>query len=990
MIRNGEISRAVHRALMMSAVAAAGASLPLHAQDQDQTSSVETVTVTGSRIPLPNLTSISPVTSISSEEIKMQGTTRVEDLINNLPQAFADYGGNLSNGATGAATIDLRNLGSERTLVLINGRRLMPGDPTQNGAASADVNQIPGALVERVEILTGGASAVYGADAIAGVVNFIMNDNFEGLRFEGQYSFYQHNNDNAINDIVDAKGYQTPDSNVRDGYARDFTITAGINSPDGKGNATVYVGYRQMDSLSQDQRDFSACSLNSGDEFTCGGSGTTAPARFVTPTGGNFILGDGNVLRPYTSADAYNFAPTNYYQRPDERKTAGLFAHYDINEHSQVYTEFMFMDDRTIAQIAPSGAFLGGGPGAPPFFGNNLINCDNPLLSASQVTAFCGNPGNLAPNGDALVNIGRRNVEGGPRIDDLRHTSYRAVVGSKGEIVPGWTYDAYGLYGETVYSENYRNDFSRTRLGKALNAVRDPSGNIVCRVNADADLSNNDPNCVPYNIFQLGGVTQDQLNYLQVPGFQSGGTIEQVASLVVAGDLGQHGFKLPGATDGLGVVFGAEYRQEESELRADAAFQTNDLAGQGAPTLDTFGQFSVKELFTEARLPILQDKAWAKVLSVEAGYRYSDYSLDFDTDTYKFGADWAPADAFRVRASFQRAVRSPNIQELFLQNRVQLDGSTDPCASEELGDTPEASLAQCLLTGITPAQYGQILANPAAQYNGLVGGNPNLDPESSDTVSFGFVLTPGFAPGLSVAIDYYNIKVEHVIDDLGADFVLNNCLTTGDEFYCGLVNRAPNGSLWLGDGGYIENPTLNKGSLETTGIDVDAAYRFDMGSLGRLAFSFIGTYTDEYITEPLPGSDTYDCAGLYGTVCEVPIPEWRHKARATWTTPYDFDLTVSWRFIQAVDLDSTSSNPQLAGDVPVTDAKLNARNYIDLSGSYQWNNLTARLGVNNVFDKDPPVLGASNLPPVFGNGNTFPQVYDTLGRYIFLGLQADF
>jgi outer membrane cobalamin receptor len=305
MNRNRDISRAVRRALVMSAVAtASAASLSAQAQDQEQDQPVETVTVTGSRIQLPNLTSISPVTAVSNEEIKAQGATRVEDLVNNLPQAFADFGGNLSNGATGAATVNLRNLESQRTLVLINGRRLMPGDPTQNGSASPDLNQIPSALVNRIEVLTGGASAVYGADAVAGVVNFIMMDNFEGIRFDGQYSFYQHNNDNQVNDIVEQRGFATPDSNVMDGYSKDITFVAGVNTPDGRGNATVYVGYRDLQALSQDQRDFSACALGSGtDSFSCAGSGTTAPARLLPANGlDDFIVGATSRPRTITSA----------------------------------------------------------------------------------------------------------------------------------------------------------------------------------------------------------------------------------------------------------------------------------------------------------------------------------------------------------------------------------------------------------------------------------------------------------------------------------------------------------------------------------------------------------------------------------------------------------------------------------------------------------------------------------------------------------------
>ncbi len=1002
MSRNKNLALAVRRALVLGAASTAAFVQPTDAAEEGST--IQEVVVTGSRIAQPGLTSISPVTAVGSDQIKIEGITRVEDLINNLPQAFADFGGNVSNGATGAATVNLRGLGSQRTLVLVNSRRLMPGDPTQNGSASPDLNQIPAALIERVEVLTGGASAVYGADAVAGVVNFIMNDNFEGVRLDAQYSLYQHNQHNdTIANLVRGRGFALPDSNVTDGNSKDITFVAGINTPDGRGNATVYVGYRELEALKQDQRDFSACALGSSaasgaaGPFSCSGSSTSAFGRFRTRDGASdTTIGPDNRLRPFTATDQFNFAPDNYYQRPDERKTAGLFAHYDFSEKASVYSEFMFMDDRTLAQIAASGAFIGQGPGQPPFFGDQLINCDNPFLTGDQVTAWCGGDPNA---GDVFLTIGRRNVEGGGRIDDLRHTSFRGVLGLRGDIADGWSYDIYGLYGTSILSENFQNDMSRARVGKALNAVRDSQGQIVCRVNADVDLSNDDPSCVPWNIFNLGGVTPQQLAYLQIPGVMEGSTTEQVLSGSISGDLGRYGMKLPTANAGLAFAVGAEYRSERSELRPDSAYQTNDLFGQGAPTLDTIGQFDVREIFAELRVPLMQDQQLAQTLSLETGYRYSDYNLGFDTNSYKLGLDWAPIDSIRLRGSYQRASRSPNIQELFLQPRVQLNGTTDPCAGDltnaNTQDDPTATFAECARSGVTAAQYGNILVNPAGQYNGLVSGNPNLDPEESDTYSYGFVLTPSFLPNFSLSLDYFDIKVEKLIGTVGQDFILGQCLA-GEAGFCDAVHRVElNGSLWLGSTAYIDDPIINTGSLQTKGIDAEANYRVDIGSMGRLALNLVATYTDELTVEPLPGAPKYDCSGLYGTVCGTPVPEWRHKLRASWLTPWGLDVSLTWRHIDEVALDG--SNPDTgAPPVAFTDRKLGARNYLDMSASYTFtevgvfNGLTGRLGINNLTDKDPPLLGASNCIAVYCNGNTFPQVYDTLGRYVFLGLTADF
>lgn len=1021
MSSNSSLRRAVHHALVGSAALAAVYTSTVQAQDTDQP--LEEVVITGTRIAQPQLESISPVTVISSEEIKLEGSTRVEDMLNSLPQVTADFGGDLSNGATGAATVSLRNLGAERTLVLINGRRLMPGDPQRNGEMAPDLNQIPAALLKRVDVLTGGASAVYGADAVAGVVNFIMTDDFEGIRVDANYSFYQHNQQNSyLQNELAANGFAAPHDDVRDGYAKDATVILGSNLADGRGNVTAYLGYRNLKAVRQNRRDFSSCSLGSGDQFGCQGSASSATGTFFgndfVPTdpndptdvspgfgyGGTYTVGAGGI-EEWSESGLYNFAPLNYFQRPDERYTAGIFGHLDLNDHATAYTEFMFMDDRTISQVAPSGAFLGSGIATDPVTGgvtgNWYVNCDNPyLIAAGGVEEFCpsGSYTTTDPatgqavqvpyvNADNLtqVTFGRRNVEGGPRREDLRHTSYRGVLGVRGDLAGSWKYDAYGLFGRTVFVSNFQNDVSKSRLQNALLAVVDPStGEIVCKANANG--ANGAPGCVPYNIWQPGGVTQEAVDYFTIPGLQQGETTEQIVSASVTGDLGDYGVKLPSANGGLAVAFGAEYRRESTELIPDNAYITNDLAGQGAPTLPYEASLDVKEIFTELRLPIANNLPAIQSLSAEAGYRYSDYNLGFSTNTYKLGVDWAPVRTARVRSSYQRAVRAPNLQELYLPGRVELNGTTDPCA----GETPDATFEQCARTGVTAAQYGRIANNPAEQYNAYSVGNADLKPETADTYSFGVVFTP--LQDLAVTIDYFNIKIEDVIDTIGVDYTLNQCLTTGSAFYCDLINRSSNGSLWLSESGFTQDPYRNLGSQKTSGIDLNADYRLDIGRLGRLAFNLTGTYTIDFKTVPVPGDIEYDCVGLYGTICQVPLPEWRHKLRTTWGTPIDgLSLSLSWRHVDAVDLDHTSSNPTLAGEVDETDRTLGSREYFDLTGSYAFmERATVRLGVNNIFDKDPPLVGQSNAVSVYVSGNTFPQVYDTLGRYIFMNMTLDF
>jgi len=1013
---NHAVRRAVRLALMTSTATAIALSPQVQAQDA-AASDIEEITVTGTRIKKRDLTAISPVKSVTQEDFKLSGTTRVEDLIGNLPQAIADFGGLVANGATGSANVDLRGLGSQRTLVLVNDRRLMPGDPTQNGNAAPDLNQIPASLIERVEVLTGGASAVYGADAVAGVVNFIMMDDFQGARLDIQTSGYQHKNDDAqIQSAVRDAGFALPDSTVNDGNISDITLTLGMNSEDGRGNATMYVGYRKIDELLQSQRDYSACALGSGDIFdTCFGSSSASPARFqqveqlgvgeapgaeltvdaMTPRGA------GGALIPFTNDHLFNYAPFNHYQRPDERWTAGAFAHLDLNPHVTAYGEFQFMDDRTDAQIAPSAAFRGSGP--PSQNGAYSVNCDNPFLEADQLDYICTQQG-LAGTDDALISIGRRLTESGGRSNTLVHTSYRAVAGLRGDFTENWSYDGYYMYGQTNYESTYFNDVSLTRLGNSLLAVDDGQGNIVCRANADADPTNDAPGCVPIDIFHGPedanlGQSAGAIGYVSVPAFQNGITNQTVVSAAVTGDLTDAGVRLPTSDDGLGIAFGAEYREEESELNNDILFATGGLVGQGGAVLDTRGSFDVKELFTEARLPLVQGRTGFQQLNLEAGYRYSDYSLGFDTDTWKVGGDWEPVESIRFRTSFQRAVRAPNIQELFRPQVVQLDGSTDPCAVDVPGtDTPSRTAEECARSGVTAAQYGNIATNPASQYNGLTGGSPSLAPESADTLSVGFVFTPSFIDNLSLTLDWYNIEVEDVINGIGADLILNTCLDGGDPEFCSLVNRAPgSGSLWLGQQGFIINTNQNLGSLKATGIDTEINYNFDLpGRGGDIGINFVGSWVDELTTEPLPGFPKYNCAGLFGNVCGRPTPDWRHKARFTWTTQnIPLSTSLTWRYVSEIDNENKVNNSNFSfGVFEATDARIKAYNYLDLAASYQWDtdltDMTFRLGINNITDEAPPILGQDISVSVYVSGNTFPQSYDVLGRYWFFNIQADF
>ena len=735
-------------AAVIAAIAWASASLAQDVPTPTPFTMVGEVVVTGSRIPRPDHTGVSPLSQVDSADIRSQGAMRIEDVLNQLPQVYVDQNSTVTNGATGTATVNLRDLGAQRTLVLIDGKRLMPGDPT-SGSVAPDLNFIPDALVDRIDVVTGGQSAIYGSDAIAGVVNFIMKRNFSGVRMDAEAGAYNHDNgQTGIQAVLAAQGLAEAPRNVTDGFTSEVTVVAGINAPNGKGNLTVYGGYRTTAAITEDTRDFSACALTaSGPDLFCEGSTrSTALGRFLVfdqnfNKVGDLTLdptGPGNTLRPFDpERDGYNFGPHQYFQRPDERYTAGAFAHYQIVPSVDLYVDGMFMYDDTTAQLAPSGLF------EQLFF----ISCSNPMLSAAEVKSFCTDA-NVPPGGNTAIAIGRRDVEAGSRQYLLTHTDYRVVAGARG-TVGDWTYDVSAQVSAVDISQSDMRDVSLTRATDALNVVRNSSGALVC--------ASGNPGCAPYNVFAIGGVTPAALAYIEAPGVASGGTDEAVASANVTGELARYGVKSPWATSGVGVALGAEYRREGLTYSPNAELASGDLAGAGASAPPVKGHFDVYEIYGEARAPLAQDRGLLlNDLTIDGGVRYSWYSNSGGAATYKAGLEWSPTPDLRLRASYNRAVRAPNAVELFTPQTFSGFGH-DPCAgANPMADQmdPFATQANCARTGVTAAQYGHITPSDEG-YTSLEGGNPNLRPEVANTITLGAVIAPRMIPGLSLAVDYF-------------------------------------------------------------------------------------------------------------------------------------------------------------------------------------------------------------------------------------------
>lgn len=965
----------------------------------------QAIIITGSRIPRTNLTAVSPVTVITDLEVKLEGALGSEDLLNQLPQVAPSQVVFQSNGATGTATVDLRNLGSARTLVLVNGRRLGPGDPSLD----PDLNMVPTTLISRVEILTGGASSVYGSDAVSGVVNFILDTKLEGLRADGQISAFQHDNRNrsGLRDALIASGYGFPTGSVVDGGRQDANASFGRGYFDGRLHVAVYGGYRHYQALLQDRRDYSACSAavdNEADNtvLQCGGSPASFPGNFFTFFDVFQITADRTFV---PGISFFNFGPWNYFQRPDRRYTGGGFADANIGDALKPYVEVMYLDDRSVAQIAPSGDF-----------GNTrFINCDNPLLSDQQRSLVCfdGNfvgqvpvfdddgklvavngspitffdPVTGAPYRRGRLVIQRRGVDSGPRQEDLQHKTLRLVGGIKGDVGRGILYDASYVRVRSKLNAAHLNDYSVTRMRRALDVVTDPTtGQPVCR----SVLTGQDPKCVPWDIFAFGGVTPEAAAYLNVPAFRTSALTEQVGNASATIDLGKWGLRSPWAEENPQINAGAEYRKDTLDYEPDEAAQSGDLAGS-PEDFPVHGSVEVKELFAETRIPLLTNRL-IESLVVETGYRQSWYSnreTGFTTNAYKLALDLTAVRGLRFRASHHRAVRAPNINELFFPP-LQDGFNRDRCA----GVTPPATQEQCAFTGVTASQYGHIAAIPTQQgafnfYNAVIGGNAKLGPETAMTRTLGVVFEPRFLRGFNATVDWWSIDLKGAIGQIGSQDIIDNCLGTGDPFFCGRIHRDAEGSLWLSPEGFIDDRLANLGSFKVKGVDIGANYKRLLGRLGSVTISMLGTYQHKFTIDLGGLSTPFKCAGRFGFGCFTPVPRWRHKARLTWDTPSGISVSGSWRYTSRMSLSPLPDLPNPPGRLS---RRLPAQSFFDLSALVRvQRNYVLRMGVNNLLDREPPLLpfGEGALAG-FSNGNTYPQWYDPLGRLLFIGATLNF
>lgn len=976
--------------IMASAMFAA----PAYAQDTDsadvagsneEATESTPILVTGSRIQRSDLNSTSPIAVVSAEEFRLTGAVNVEQVLNTLPQILPGVTGFSNNPGNGAVTLNLRNLGTTRTLVLVNGRRWMFFDTNQ----IVDVNTIPQFLLGGVEVVTGGASAVYGSDAVAGVVNFKLRD-IEGLELGGSYSL----------------------TGRSDGARYQFNAAIGSAFDDGRGAVTMFANYTRRDPIFQDAREFSeraagdgcivpgstgrgdigtpfpsgiavATCLARGGElgFVPQGSATTPTGTFnAGPTGAQstFIFnptGGGSRLFQ-DPADLFNFAPDNYLQLPQERYLFGAYGHYEFSDGVEAYSELTFARSDVDTELAATPA----GVSAPLFVNSPFFNDQTrSLLLQNPVATATGANYRTTSVNFRFNDIGSRN-------SDFARESFRVLGGVRGGITDNINFDAYYAYSRTTNTNIQRGNIARSRFINALTVEFVPGSTTELRC---LDASARAAGCVPLNIFGTGLASQAALNYLSI----NATNITESELTNAVGSISGTLFNLGLGADDVGFALGAEYRKVNSAFIPDTFLSSGDVLGFNAG-LPTSGGYDVKEVFGEVRVPIIED-GFINSLEVNGAFRYSDYSLDRvgGNWTYNFGGEFSPIEGIRFRGQYSRSVRAPNVQDLFGGASTGFPAATDPCSDRGPAAERTAALrAFCIASGVPAGAVFTRGVQPNAQIQADFGGNPDVGEETSDTYTAGVVIQPSFVPRLNITVDYFNIKVEDTIGTRfgGLNTALSLCFNTQQDLndptcqiFVGKRNTGT-GALGLNSGGL--NASLvqdNVGLLETSGVDFQVDYSIPLFK-GELGLFYLGTWLNEFRNTPvalLPLRENI-VEGTYG------LPDYRHNMRVTYTQgPALF--SVRWRYEGPTEdfrVQNTFSGNDRIENNALPLRSIGAWNYFDIAASVDIDErMTINAGVNNLFDKDPPVLGAQAE-----QGNTLPSFFDVLGRDFFVGVNFRF
>lgn len=960
------VSNAVKLALIASATPVLLAGKVAVGQDYttgEMEEPIDEIVTTGSRIIDPNLEKSSQVLVMSETEILDRHALDAESLVGELPGMAPTVSRSINNGSNGTARLNLRGLGSNRNIVLLDGQRIVPTDLS----ARTDLNNIPMALVERVDIITGGASSVYGADAVAGVTNFITKRNFEGMQI----------------------ALTSTSTTENDAGTSRVDLTLGGNFEGGRGNAVLNLGWQDVEGLTQGERSYSRVA-QFGD--TPLGSGTSVPTKI---NGVQYDPATGGVLSP---SNTFNYAPFNYFQSPTERYNVFGKAHYEVAPSHEVYANALYSRNTVELQLAPSGMFGDtwlmplNNPFLPVAFRNQI--CADQLVPIDQATCDAAGAAVNSQDSDYLevpVVVNRRLVEQGNRETAYVTDAFQITGGLRGEISDSLRYDLNYQYGESTRAQTNNNWGLKSLLQDTLRATDE---------NTCDPTTNPGIGCVPINLF--GGGDGQNISDGTIAYFNqlNGTTVKTSLAAAIASVSGE----FDGWTDlPIGWAAGFEWREYTASQNADVAASTQDeVLGTGAPDPLFSGEFDVSEFFLETIVPVVDG------VQFEGGVRLSDYSTSGSSTTWKAGGTWQPIESLKIRAIFQESARSPNIFELFNPPVTGLSNLVfDPCQGvlDDGANTPNPALqnpdiqAICIAQGAPSATVtGGTIPRPSAnQINETQGGNPNLDVETAESLTFGFIITPVGLPGLTASVDFYNIKIEEAITAPTPGDVFDPCFgpgEAGDSFNqanpsspgCALIARNPlNGSLnGGGDTPGLITALTNQGTLESSGIDFRITYDMEVnaGALEGLTFDLIGNYTEELLFQASPTSINRECVGQFSPNCDPSLPEMTFNFRTTANLGGMGDVSLLWRWQDEMVYEEILSDP--FGGTGDQYLKMDAANYFDLSWMKHFdygsdNTFSVALLIQNVLDEDPPITGSFLGATGYNSGNTYPSNYDVLG-----------
>jgi len=929
---------------------------------------------------MPQATSASPLQIVGAEQIQQSGAVNVQEVLLENP-AFGNPGISRTNSSfatqgAGAATVNLRNLGEDRTLVLLNGRRFVSGQP---GSQAVDLNVIPTQMLERVDVLTGGASAAYGSDAVAGVVNMIYKKNFEGLQV----------------------GSQIGVSHYGDGRDWEANALAGKNFADGRGNIMIFGGYSKQGTVRKRDR-YTEAGRSNIDTTSLGGSMTGDPAELFTPSvllsgftpGGRFYAGDqrftygaDNVLTDCStvSCGGFNRSQFRYLAVPVERYIAAGRANFEVSPALNLFLEgnYARTQVKTVIEPFPLSSDLVDIPTGGQVPIETVVNGTtfrNPYVPDAIFNAATDT------DGDGLRDIffDRRLGDLGARTQSAKRDLFRIAGGANGQFLNDkFNYEVYGIYGMSKERQLGSGQFNSLNFTQALNAYRDPAtGQIVC-----ADPAARAAGCVPANIYGINALAPAAA-YLAAPT-----TLDaKVTQTVVGGNVSGQLFSLFGA-DPIGFSLGGEYRRETSKNEFDLLTQQGLNGNNALPS--TRGRFHVYEGFAEVIAPLLQDRPWVERLAVRGAVRASHYSTVGTTISYNYGGEWSPTSDVRFRVTKARSVRAPNINELFQAPQQDFPtGLQDPCA----GITASTSGTLATNCRAAPGVAANIAANGAftvnqADLQGITsfgGGNPNLKEERGDSFTAGVVINPRSIPALRnlvVTVDYFNIKVKDAIVSTPLQFILTQCYNNSIQAYCNQVVRrpAPLGPNSAGSLDEVNTSPSNSGGVRTSGIDTSVAWRQDLdriGLSGTLNMRVSYTHLLKGYTVPLPGSDRDYFAGEIGAA----------KDRFTTNLSYEnggVGMTLTGTYIGASYLDDQFVVSNFPGMSRHDKAfRIAPEFYLDAQLRFKvGNRYEFYLGADNLLNNKPPYLadiGAS------AGQDTEAGVYDALLRRYYAGVRLTF